>query len=300
MINQEYKNRPTIGFFALGLMGSVIVERLQSIDYPLVVLGNNARSNINCAVDRGAIEVTNGAELAQKSNIIMICVNTSETVEQLLYGVEGLKNGVKAGSVIIDFGTSKPLSTKTISQDLKLIDVGYIDAPLGRTPLFARDGKLNIMAAGDEQDFNSVKHILEDLGENVFYIGPSGSGHSLKLINNFMAMTTAVAMSQAFAVGDLAKIPREILYKIMVAGSLYSGMMDFIKEQAISGYIKLEFAVKNGLKDVSYFVDMLKDLGFESYISLGMKETLAEANTNGWGDKMVPELVNYFSKSSAK
>ena len=180
MINQEYKNRPTIGFFALGLMGSVIVERLQSIDYPLVVLGNNARSNINCAVDRGAIEVTNGAELAQKSNIIMICVNTSETVEQLLYGVEGLKNGVKAGSVIIDFGTSKPLSTKTISQDLKLIDVGYIDAPLGRTPLFARDGKLNIMAAGDEQDFNSVKHILEDLGENVFYIGPSGSGHSLK------------------------------------------------------------------------------------------------------------------------
>lgn len=296
--NENTIKRPTIGFVGLGLMGSAMVERLQELRYKLHVLANNSRTNVEAAVKRGAVEVFSGFELASKSDIIMICVNTSKTVEKLIYGINGIKSGVKIGSIIIDFGTSQPRSTKSIANDLKNIGIGYIDAPLGRTLLFARKGKLNIMGAGQRNDFISVKPILDDLGENVFYIGPSGSGHSLKLINNFMAMTTASAMSQAFAVGDLAEIPRETLYKIMAAGPLHSGMMDFVKEQAIDGEIKLEFAVNNGLKDVSYFDDMINDLGFKSHISFGIKETLAAAKADGWGDKMVPELVNYFSKSS--
>ena len=290
----------TIGFVGVGLMGSAMVKRLLDLNYEVRVLANNSRKNIEATVEQGAIEVYSGFELASKSDIVMICVNTSETVEKLIYGNNGIKKGAREGSIIIDFGTSKPLSTKNIAHDLKEIGVGYVDAPLGRTPLFAREGKLNIMGAGQKNDFNSIKPILDDLGENVFYIGPSGSGHSLKLINNFIAMTTASSMSQAFAVGDLAKIPRKTLYEILAAGPLHSGMMDFIKEQAINGDIKLEFAVKNGLKDVSYFVDMINDLGFQSHISSGTKDTLASANADGWGDKMVPELVDYFSKSSDK
>ena len=64
--------------------------------------------------------------------------------------------------------------------------------------------------------------------------------------------------------------------------------------------MKLEFAVKSGLKDVSYFDEMINDLGFQSHMSFGTKETLEDANANGWGEKMVPELVDYFSKSSDK
>ena len=298
--NTNTIKRPTIGFVGLGLMGSAIVERLQELKYEVYVLANNARTNVESAVKRGAVEVSNGSDLANKSDLVMICVNTSETVEKLIYGINGIKKGVKKGSIIIDFGTSKPILTKNIANDLKNIGVGYLDAPLGRTPLFARQGRLNIMGAGQEEDFNSVKPILDDLGENVFYIGPSGSGHSLKLINNFISLTTASVMSQAFAVGDLVEIPRETLYKILAAGPLHSGMMDFVKEQAINGDIKLEFSVKNGLKDVNYFDDMINDLGFQSHIALGTKETLADANADGWGDRMVPELVNYFSKSSDK
>jgi 2-hydroxy-3-oxopropionate reductase len=77
-------------------------------------------------------------------------------------------------------------------------------------------------------------------------------------------------------------------------------MMDFIKEQAIAGDIKLEFSVKNGLKDVGYYVDMAEKLGYNSPISLGTKKSLSTASDDGWADKMVPELVDYFSKSSSK
>ena len=293
-------SKPIIGFAGLGMMGSAMVERLQSLGHSLFVLANSSRANIDAAVKRGAIEATNGSELGKKCDVVMICVNTSDSVEKLIYGFEGIAEGIKSGSYIIDFGTSIPESTKKIATDLQKLNVSYLDAPLGRTPLHAREGKLNIMGAGSELDFNALKPILNDLGENVFYVGPSGAGHSLKLINNFIAMTTVSAMSEAFAIGDLANIPRETLYSIMSAGPLHSGMMDFVKEQAINKEIKLDFSVRNGLKDVGYYVNMVKNLGFQSDISAGTKSTLLRAEENGWGDKMVPELVDYFSKSSSK
>lgn len=74
-----------------------------------------------------------------------------------------------------------------------------IDAPLGRTPAYAKDGLLNIMAAGDQTTFAAVKPVLVEQGENVFYVGDLGAGHATKLINNFMGMTTVCAMRQAFA-----------------------------------------------------------------------------------------------------
>lgn len=293
-------SRPVIGFVGLGLMGSAMVERLQTLEYGMYVMANVTRANVDQAVARGAIEVSKASDLGKNCDIVMMCVDTSVSVETLIYGPEGIFEGTRPGSHVIDFGTSIPDSTKKIARDLKTKNVGYLDAPLGRTPLFARKGKLNIMGAGNRDDFDILKPVLDDLGENVFYVGPSGSGHSLKLINNFMAMTTAAAMSEAFAIGDLSNIPRETLYNIMSAGPLHSGMMDFIKEQAIAGDIKLEFSVKNGLKDVGYYVDMAEKLGYNSPLSLGTQKTLAVAANDGWGDKMVPELVDYFSKSSSK
>ena len=91
------------------------------------------------------------------------------------------------------------------------------------------------------------------LGENVFHVGPIGAGHTLKLINNFYAMTTACAMSEAFAMADLAGLKRETLYQVMSAGPLKSGMMDWIKAAAVdSDPNQLAFSVVNGLKDVGY------------------------------------------------
>ena len=93
-----------------------------------------------------------------------------------------------------------------IGADLAAKGAGMIDAPLGRTPAHAKDGLLNIMASGDRATFDKVKPVLDEQGENVFYLGALGAGHTTKLINNFMGMTTVATMSQAFAVADLAGV----------------------------------------------------------------------------------------------
>lgn len=288
--------KPKIGFAGLGLMGTAMAERLLDLGYPLTVLGNRDRKGIEACVKRGAKEAKTGKELAEASDIVMLCMGTSAQVEARVYGGDGILAGAQPDTVIIDFGTSLPGSTRKIAADAANQDVHYMDAPLGRTPSHGREGKLNIMAAGDQGIYARMKPVLDDLGENVFHVGPLGAGHTLKLINNFFAMTTAMAMSEAFAMADLAGLPREELYKVMSAGPLKSGMMDFIKAHAIDGQIQLAFSLANASKDVGYYSKMAEEFDVPSLMSVATKQTLALAKARGWGDRMVPEAVGFFEE----
>ncbi len=289
-------SKPTIGFIGLGLMGSAMVTRMQSLGYSVTVVANRSRANVDKAVAGGATEVKTAREVAAASEIVMFCMDTSDSVESRVYGDDGVLAGLQENAVVIDFGTSLPGSTVKIGADVAAKNAHYMDAPLGRTPSHGLEGKLNIMAAGDKAIFDRVKPILDDLGENVFHVGPLGAGHTLKLINNFYAMTTAMAMSEAFAMADLAGLPRQTLYDVMSAGPLKSGMMDFIRAQAIDGEIQLAFSVANARKDVGYYSKMADDLDVPSLMSHAAKNTLGLAKAQGFGDHMVPEMVDYFAK----
>lgn len=288
--------KPTIGFIGLGLMGSAMVQRLLDCGYALHVLGHRDRTGIDAAVARGAVEALDARTLAEASDIVMLCMGTSDQVEARVFGAEGVLAGIGAGKTVIDFGTSLPASTLKIGAEMATRGATYLDAPLGRTPSHGRDGKLNIMCAGDDATFARVKPVLDDLGENVFHLGALGSGHTIKLINNFFAMTTACAMSEAFAMADATGIDREALYNVMAAGPLRSGMMDFIRNYASDGRIDLAFSIANGAKDVGYYRTMAQDLGVHSRMSGAASETLTEAKANGFGDKMIPEMVDYLAQ----
>ena len=288
--------KPRIGFIGLGLMGSAMVQRLLDLGYEMTVIAHRSRTNVEAAVARGASEVKTAREIAAASDVIMLCMDTSASVEARMFGDDGVIAGLKGGELVIDFGTSLPASTVKIGEAVKAKGASYMDAPLGRTPSHGREGKLNIMAAGDKADFDRAKPVLDDLGENVFHVGPLGAGHTLKLINNFYAMTTACAMSEAFAMADKAGLNRQTLYDVMAAGPLKSGMMDFIKAQAIDKQIQLAFSVSNAGKDVGYYTQMAKDFGLESTMSPCALNSLAVAKDEGWGDRMVPEMVDYFAE----
>ena len=290
------EKKPKIGFIGLGLMGSAMVKRLQDLDYELTVVANRNRKPIEDAVARGAVEASSPAEVAKNSEVVMLCVDTSDAVNTVMRGDNGVLAGIQAGALVIDFGTSIPGSTRALYQECKDRGASMMDAPLGRTPAQAVDGLLNIMGAGDEEDFERAKPVLDDLGENVFHVGPVGAGHTLKLINNFYAMTTACAMSEAFAMADLAGLKRETLYEVMSSGPLRSGMMDWIKANAVDkDPQQLAFSIVNGLKDVGYYSSMADDFKVPSFISPATKNALSVANSSGCGTSMVPEMVDFFA-----
>lgn len=287
--------KPTIGFIGLGLMGAPMVENLQNRGFEMVVFGRK-KHIIDAVLARGnARQANTPRELAQACDIVMLCVTTSETVESLIYSDDGILAGIKEGSVVIDFGTSIPASTRKIGADLAAKGAGMIDAPLGRSPVHARDGLLNIMAAGDKATFEMVKPVLDEQGENVFYLGALGAGHTTKLINNFMSMTTACVMSQAFAMADRTGIDRGLLYDIMSAGPSSSPMMKFCKNYAVDGVSDLGFSIHNANKDLGYFLQFAEDLGTRAEIAEGTSHNLKAAVKAGLGDGNVPEIYEFFT-----
>ena len=289
---------PKIGFIGLGLMGGNMAECLQNNGYDLVVMGRN-RTAVDATLARGAVEATTPKMLAEMSDIVMLCVTTSDVVESLIYGDEGILAGIKPGATVIDFGTSIPASTQKIGADLAAKGAGMIDAPLGRTPAHAKDGLLNIMAAGDMETYHKVKPVLDVLGENVFHLGALGSGHVTKLINNFMGMTTVCAMSQAFAVAKRAGIDGQQLFDIMSAGPSNSPFMQFCKNYAVDGVSDLGFSIANAAKDIGYFVQMTQDMNTRAEIAEATAANLAAALEAGMGDGNVPEIHDLFLKREA-
>lgn len=290
-----------IGFIGLGLMGTGMVSRLQDQGYPLTVLGRTKRNAIDAAVERGASEVKSARELANASDVVMLCVDTSKSVESLMYGPDGIIAGSKSGTIVVDFGTSMPASTKKIGAELDKIGAHFLDAPLGRTPAHAYDGLLNIMAAGKKDDYDAVEPILKELGENVFHVGDLGAGHTLKLINNFFGMTLATAMSEAFALSDQAGIDRQDLYNIMSAGPLHSMMMDLVKANAVDGDpTKLAFSIANASKDLGYYTQMTEDLNSPSFIGGATTAALSKAVEQGYGDKAVSVMVDFIAETFAQ
>ena len=287
--------KPVIGFIGLGLMGSNMVENLQTRGFEPIVMDLNKEA-VAAVVARGATEATSAKELAAASDIVMLALTTSKVVEMLVYAEDGILAGIKEGAVLIDFGTSIPASTRKIGADLAKKGAGMIDAPLGRTPAHAKDGLLNIMASGEKATFDKVKPVLDMQGENVFYLGALGAGHTTKLINNFMGMTTVAAMSQAFAVADLAGVDRQQLWEIMSTGPSNSPFMQFCKNYAIDGVSDLGFSINNANKDLGYFLEMVKDLSTESQIAEGTSSNLQAAVDAGMGNGNVPEIMDYFLK----
>jgi 3-hydroxyisobutyrate dehydrogenase-like beta-hydroxyacid dehydrogenase len=289
-------SNPTIGFIGLGLMGGAMVGRLQDQGYDLTVIANRTRTYVDQAVARGATEVTTAKAVAEASDIIMLCMDTSANVEARMRGDDGVIAGLKPGAVVIDFGTSLPASTKTLGGEVAAAGGQYLDAPLGRTPSHAKDGLLNIMGSGDKAAYDKVKPVLDDLGENVFHLGALGSGHTIKLINNFFGMTVANAMCEAFAMADVAGVPRQDLYDVVAAGPLKSGMMDFVKGYAVDGDPnQLAFAIKNAAKDVGYYAQMASDAGVDSIMSKCALSALNEARDSGRADDMVSQMVDFYA-----
>ena len=290
-------SKPSIGFIGLGLMGGAMVSRLQDLGYDLTVLGNRDRTYLDAAIARGAKEASNAKEVAQSSDIVMLCMGTSDHVEARMRGDDGVIAGLSPGATVIDFGTSLPGSSRTLAVEVASAGGNYLDAPLGRTPSHAKDGQLNIMASGDKAAFDAVEPVLKDLGENVFHLGEIGSGHTIKLINNFFGMTVANAMAEAFAMADIAGVDRKQMYDVMAAGPLHSGMMDFVKAYGVGkDPTQLAFAIKNAAKDVGYYARMAEDAGVDSVMSKGPLAALTDARDNGQADDMVSQMVDYYVK----
>src|SRR5699024_1194093 len=190
-----------IGLIGTGLMGYGIGSSLLENGYPLHISTHKNITNVKRLELKGAYVHDSIKEIAEKCNVIILCLPDAHSVEGVILGENGIYNHIKEGSVVLDCTTSDPNTTRLVGQALKNKGVELFDSPLNRSPKEAEEGRLNIIIGGNQSKLNRIMPILESFAENISYVGELGEAHKLKLFNNYisMALTATVISAIAYA-----------------------------------------------------------------------------------------------------
>jgi 3-hydroxyisobutyrate dehydrogenase-like beta-hydroxyacid dehydrogenase len=165
--------KPVIGFIGVGLMGHGMAKNIRTGGYELWYLDQRPMESL---LKLGAHEAANAKDMAQRCDIIHICLQNSGQVESVVLGDTGILAGAREGLIIIDTSTSDPASTLKLVQEVEGKGVRLIDASLGRTPKEAEEGTLDAMVAGDDDVFERVKPVIECWAGRIIRVGAVGNG----------------------------------------------------------------------------------------------------------------------------
>ncbi|KFG69862.1 NAD(P)-dependent oxidoreductase [Microvirga sp. BSC39] len=287
----------SIGFIGIGLMGHGMARNLIEKGHALTILANRSRERVDDLIARGATEAKTPRELAAATEIVLTCVPTSEDVEGIVYGDDGMLAGAREGFIHIDTSTANPVSTLKIAADYHARGLRFADAPLARTPKEAQEGRLNVMVGANPELFDEILPILKCFAENVFRVGELGAGHKIKLINNFMAMSHASVVAEAVATARATGVDPKALYDLVSAGGANSAMFQMIMPYVLEGDAsRLQFAIANARKDLSYFIAMANAAKTVGLVGPAVLQTLTLAYGLGHGHKLVPYLTDVLTR----
>jgi 3-hydroxyisobutyrate dehydrogenase-like beta-hydroxyacid dehydrogenase len=281
-----------IGFIgASGLMGHGMAKNLLARGHALTLAVHRNREGVADLLAAGASEAATPAAVAAASEIVFVCVTGSPQVEAALGASDGLLAGAQPGLVIVDCSTSEPDSTARLRERCAAAGVAFVDAPLSRTPVEAEAGRLNVMVGADAEVLARLEPVLRCFAENVIHVGGPGAGHTLKLLNNFIAQAVCTATAEAFAVGQRAGIDLRKLVELISAGPVNSGLFQAMAKTLDGDMGGLKFELDNARKDVRYYTHLAEGLAIPTLVGEGVHQSLALASALGHGKKFVPSLV---------
>ena len=283
-----------IGFAGTGLMGSGMAKNVLAKGFPLSVVAHRNRSPVEELVRRGAKELDSYRDLAAGCGIVVICVTGTPQVESMVLGPDGILEGAHAGLVVLDCSTSEPASSERIAARLREKGTSLVDAPLARTPSDAEAGTLNCMVGASDADMARVRPVLEAFCENIFHMGPAGSGHKTKLIYNFITMGYAGLISEALCACAATGVDMGSFSRVVSAGGANSGIFQLIVPKALeSGDCSgLNFSLANAEKDLRYYNRMVDGVPLTGILGRAVQHALIQGLNLGYADGLVGDLLH--------
>jgi len=285
--------RKRVGLIGAGLMGHGIGRNILKNGYPLTVLVHRNRQPVEDLITGGAREAKTPRAIAEASDVVFICVTGSPEVEQVVYAADGLLAGARPGLVIADCSTAEPGSTVKIASDVAAKGAVFVDTPMTRTPREAEAGKLALMTGGDEKALAEIRPILSCFADTIIHAGDVGAAHTLKLVNNFLALGTAAVVAEGMNAAAKAGVDLQALRDIVVSGGANSVMFErLIKVALADDDSAAQFAIANARKDLRYYTNMAEKLPVVSFIGEAIHQTYNLAEARGYGQRFVPRLID--------
>jgi len=278
-----------VGLIGAGMMGHGMAANILKHGHRVSVIAHRNRGPVEDLVGKGASEVHSLKEMAE-AEVILLCVTTSKVVEETL---KQLTPHLWPGQIILDAGTSAPAATKRLAHAFDALGVAYADIPLTGGPEQAEQGVLGVLCGATPETFARIEPLLACFATTIRHFGPPGSGHTAKLISNYLVTGMVALVAEAFGAARTAQIDWKDLYEVMLNGSGNSGVLRKMVEPALKGdFDGYRFALANAAKDISYYAELAEGLGCSTKLTDSVAEDFTHAVETGHGGRNVSHLLD--------
>ncbi len=283
-IMDNKKAHSEIGFIGLGIMGKPMVRNLLNAGYKVSFFARK-KSIIREVSNLGGRFTDEISEIPKICKIIILNLPDSKDVQSVVLSKGGLYKNLSPGTIIIDMSTISPETTHIISRKLKSKKSYLIDAPVSGGEIGSIQGSLSIMVGGDKKIFKIIKPILSVLGENITYIGKSGSGQITKACNQILVAGTMVAVSEILLIAKKTGCNLKLVKNALMGGFANSKILDLHGDRMIKKDYKPGFKSKLHLKDLKIALEIAKNLGLNLNSAQYSKKLIREAVNTKMHDK---------------
>lgn len=286
-----------IGMIGIGMMGHGIATNIVKHGHPLSVLAHEGNQPLEALIAQGVKTYQTPRALAEQSNIVILCVTGTPQVEAVLFGQDGVLQGLAPGSIVIDCSTAVPASTERIAKFVSDYGCHFMDAAMTRTPKEAAEGRLNLLVGAEPALFEQCRPLLACFAENIVHVGSVGAGHRMKLLHNFVSLGSVTLMAEAAACAQLAGIPPQTFIDVLAMGGGWGAPLERLKPYLTAGDTSsLRFSLANSLKDLSYYNQMAEDMKVDHTVAQAVKDSLTRACDEADPQALLPEIVSIIGK----
>lgn len=260
-----------IGYVGLGSMGGALARRLQ-LTHRLHVFDKNPYA-VETLVDLGAVGYTSLQQLASNCDVIFLCLPTSAHVQDALFGPQGIKEGMRPGTLIIDQTTGDPKVTRKIAEQLAETGVDLIDAPVSGGAQGAQAGNIAIMVGASQELYDRALPVLQNISSTIFHAGDVGTGQVIKLVNNLLSGAQRLMTMEAVALAAKNGLDPEVACSILLSGGAKNAFLEkFMAPHVIKGNLSPGFTLGLMHKDVRLACDLASDSGVPLYFGSVARE----------------------------
>jgi 2-hydroxy-3-oxopropionate reductase len=239
-----------IGFIGLGTMGKPMARNLMKAGYSLVV-HNRSRQSVEELAKEGAVPATSSKEVAEQSDVVITMVPDSPDVEKVVFGPDGVIEGVSSGMLYIDMSSIAPATSRQVHEAMKAKGVESLDAPVSGGEVGAIEGTLSIMVGGVEEAYKRALPLFEVMGKNIVLIGGPGAGQVTKACNQMVVAMTIQAVSEALTLAKRAGVDPARVRKALLGGFAQSRILELHGQRILDGDFKPGFKIRLQRKDLN-------------------------------------------------
>ena len=271
-----------IGFIGVGIMGRPMAGHLQAAGHELFLVKHRTTLPKEL-VDGGAVECASSKEVAQQAEIVITMVPDTPHVEAVLFGPDGVAEGLSAGKTVVDMSSISPIETKSFANRVNELGCDYLDAPVSGGEVGAKNAALTIMVGGPQETFDKIKPLFELMGKSITLVGDNGAGQTAKVANQIVVALTIEAVSEALVFAAKAGVDPARVRDALMGGFAGSRILEVHGERMIKRTFDPGFRIELHQKDLNLALAGARALNMSLPNTAATQELFNACAAHGWG-----------------